>query len=104
MTVEKLTVIMKNRSPAMIWAGSGENDPFTGLVLRLQNSLPGDSSKKPNPHITLARIRRGGELDIPPLPQIRKLSSDVRNIELMESVNRPAGTVYNVVESFSLRG
>lgn len=103
MTIDTIKVIKKNRSPAMIWAAMEENKAFTGLVLQLQDDLAGDNSKKPNPHITLARIKQGRELDIPVLPEITKIPLDVRNIELMESVTHQSGPVYKVVETFSLR-
>jgi 2'-5' RNA ligase len=104
MAIEKLKVVRKNRTPAMIWASLEENEIFTALALQLQSELPGDNSKKPNPHITLARIKNGRGLDLPVLPQIFKIHFDVRNIELMESITSQSGPVYKVVESFNLEG
>ncbi len=104
MTMENIKVIRKGKNPVMIWAALKENEIFSDLALRFHQELSGDGSRKPNPHITLARIKEGKGLEIPALPEIRKISFDVRNIELMESANRPSGPVYNVAGSFNLKG
>lgn len=102
MATDKLQIIRKNRNPLMIWAAMQECESFTRLALQLQSNLPGDSSKKPVPHITLARIKKGKKIPLPDLAEITKTSFEVRSIELMESAPGNSFPVYKVTRSFSL--
>ena len=99
MIFENLEVIKKNRKPVMIWASLKEEIKFSQLAMQLRSVLPGDSSKAPVPHVTLARVK--GKLgNIPPLPELKQLEFDVNQIELMESDTGNPAPVYKSVKTF----
>ncbi len=93
----------KNGKPVLLWAQFVDNPAFSALSYTLRNAFPGEETRKPLPHITLARIK---QLKVLPfdLPVIRKFSFQVNHVELWESHLQASGSVYEKIDSWKLMG
>lgn len=100
---ESYKCITKNEKPILLWAQFAENPAFSSLSYALRNALPGEETRKPLPHITLARIKQLKTLPFD-LPVIRKLSFQVNHVELWESHLQASGSVYEKLHSWKLMG
>lgn len=98
----ELKVISKKRKPVMVWAAFEQCDAFVKLAFQMQQALPGDDSKTPVPHVTLARIKEGGLRELPTLPAVKKFSFPVRQVELWESHLGNGAPIYSSLEKFEL--
>lgn len=95
-------VIQKQHKPVMIWAQGEQDEAFEALCMQFRNALPTGENKKPDPHITIARIKQLKQLPFE-LPQLKPFSFKAERIELFESVTDPAGAVYKLVEKWELK-
>jgi 2'-5' RNA ligase len=85
----------------MIWAQFEESPGFEKLCLQLREAFPTEEKRKPNPHATLARIKRLKRLPFE-LPQGKTFSFVADRIELWESKLSSEGSQYQMLESWKL--
>jgi 2'-5' RNA ligase len=93
----------KNGKPILLWAQFVDNPAFSALSYALRNAFPGEETRKPLPHITLARIKQLKALPFD-LPVISKFSFQVNHVELWESHLQASGSVYEKLHSWKLMG
>lgn len=99
--------------PRMIWAEGEKSKEIFDLKNDLQNSLLesvrfAPESREFTPHITLARISEWQFKAIEPeeVPEVNEnieLIFTVESIEVMESINKRNGPVYEILESCQLK-
>ena len=103
----------KKKPPRMIWAEGEKSMEVAKLQTGLENALAEENSSFEKegrafaPHITLARIKpwEFRKLEIEERPEISEeisLSFEVNSIEVMESVLKPKGPDYFVLESVTI--
>ncbi len=103
------------KPPRMIWAEGEKSAELAKLQRDLENSLSGKAAQFEKearafaPHITLARLkpwefRRIEPEERPEISEEISLSFEVNSIELMESVLKPKGPDYFVLESMAMAG
>ncbi|MFH1321705.1 MAG: RNA 2',3'-cyclic phosphodiesterase [Bacteroidota bacterium] len=93
------------KKPYMIWAKFMQNEHFEDMANNTCRLLiPGQRIRKnPIPHITMARFKKSFyydniDLDI----QIEEDEIEVKKLILWESIQKPGGVEYLLLESFSL--
>lgn len=107
---EKICLGPQETRPRLVWLKGKPNKNLSALKDKLDNVLVNASLyKKENrpilPHITLARIKewewrrlfKKPEIDIP-----INLSIEVKCLEIMESILKPSGTEYKIIDSYPL--
>lgn len=97
-----LKTILKERKPVMIWAQFEENAAFEQLSIALRKCFPPDEKRKPNPHLTLARIKQLKQLPFE-LPEVKPFSFTVATVELWESKLGSEGATYSLIERQKLK-
>jgi len=102
MRSDSLKTIFKDQKPVMIWAQCEECFGFEKLSFKFREALPTDENRKPNPHVTIARIRQLKKLPFD-LPGVKQFSFTAGQLELWESVTKPEGAVYSRIESWNLK-
>lgn len=106
---EKFQTMPNLPFPKMVWARFERSESFTEQVIKTKNELHSileriNPIKKPIPHVTLARIKRGKRIDIFDIEYI--LINELWQIdkfELWESKLLPGGAEYHCLEKFSFR-
>ena len=103
-----------NKPPRMIWVKGKKSEELTQLQISLEkklleNSSPAEGGTRQafKPHLTLGRIKQWQWRQIDPeeRPEIEKeisLSFEVHSIEVMESILKPRGPEYIILESAPL--
>jgi 2'-5' RNA ligase len=91
---------------SMIWASFNQSPEFIDLVTRISAILHHPPDHAPLPHVTLARVKRGQSIKLPPsdMPSIATFQWQVHRFGLWESVLNPQGAVYTVLKEWELRG
>lgn len=97
-----LKTILKERKPVMIWAQFEENAAFEQLSIALRKCFPTDEKRKPNPHLTLARIKQLKQLPFE-LPEVKPFSFMAAAVELWESKLGSEGATYSLIERQKLK-
>ncbi len=97
-----LKTILKERKPVMIWAQFEENAAFEQLSIALRKCFPTDEKRKPNPHLTLARIKQLKQLPFE-LPEVKPFSFMAAAVELWESKLGSEGAAYSLIERQKLK-
>ena len=103
----------KKMPPKMVWAEGEKSKDLAELREDLENALTERVRFVPEkrsfvPHITLARIssfafKQMEPEEVPEVNEAVDLPFDVNSIEVMESVMRKDGPVYEVIESHELK-
>jgi len=94
--------------PRLIWALFEGSEPFGKLAGELRKKLGSiislEDARKPRPHITLGRFRRGhSEFALPPTQHIREqIGMEVEKMELWESKLTPTGAIYSTLATYRL--
>lgn len=96
-----LEVVSRDKKPAMVWARFEENAAFEELSLELRRLFPTEEKRKPNPHVTLARIRQLKKLPFE-LPDVKPFSFIAERLELLESTLNNDGAQYTLCSSHKL--
>lgn len=100
----KSILIKSGKGQTMIWVGFKEAPSFEKLALAISESAGATASRKPLPHVNLARHKERIKSDKLPLLISPSVILDVSSIELWESKLSPKGSTYFSLESFTLRG
>ena len=100
--------------PSVLWIGDADtNCAFTALSERLNEALAARhfpaGDKETQPHVTLARLRSygaeaAGARALTKAPGFEPVTMRVQEIAIIESVNKPTGSLYMKRESFTLTG
>jgi len=95
--------IPKNQ-PRMIWGRFNDQQTFTEIVINLQLALELKPEYNLKPHITLARFKNDTNQQNIHLKQleINKSVLKVNKIHLYESYLTPAGSKYNIIDTYFL--
>ncbi|GIV32904.1 MAG: RNA 2',3'-cyclic phosphodiesterase [Chitinophagales bacterium] len=100
LTLEGTKLIKKRGRPVMIWASAKPSAEFHLLAVSLQQTLPGDSRRIAEPHVTLARIRNQSLPHLTSPPSLEMTCFDVRHITLYASRLTKGFPVYTALKSF----
>jgi len=95
-------IVFHEKKPVMIWAAFEENAAFEKLCLRLRKSFPTEEKRKPDPHITMARIKQLKTLPFA-IPFIGPFSFMADHLELWESKLHSEGSIYRMIQSRKLK-
>lgn len=88
-------IIFNGEKPVMIWSQGDDLLAFTNLCYDVRKLFPAGETRKPVPHITLARIRQRRALPFS-LPKAIPFSIRADAIELWESHLKDTGAKYEV--------
>lgn len=109
-TLDKLGAFPSLKNPRVIWVGLKENKKLENLYQNLKENLKKEEfpveSRPFSAHLTLGRVKG----KIPNFPEIlekinlrplKKASFEVFSFELFESILRPKGAEYKILNSFN---
>lgn len=99
--LECYQTVLKNGKPVMIWAQFAENKCFESLSFSFRKLFPTEETRKPLPHVTLARIRQLHQLPFN-LPKTKSFSFRVNSVELWESTLHESGAAYKTIAQWKL--
>ena len=104
-TMEVNSILLKpGKGQTMVWAGFKEAPSFEKLALAIAKSINAPVSRKPLPHINLARHKERIKSDRLPLLFNTPQRLEVTHFELWESKLSPKGSTYFSLECFTLNG
>jgi RNA 2',3'-cyclic 3'-phosphodiesterase len=102
-TLHAQSILKKSgKGQTMIWVGFKEAPSFEKLALAISESAGVAASRKPLPHINLARHKERLQSEKLPLVFNPSIELDVSYVELWESKLSPKGSTYFSLESFTL--
>lgn len=97
-------VFMPQRKPRMIWLKFKKSSDFARLNLALSHKLlDRDPDHPPKAHITLARFKKPPRQTII-LPETDLPTVDFDEIRLYQSILKPGGAEYSILNKFRLKG
>lgn len=117
--IENVSAFPDSRRPKTLWAGPGRGVPhLTQLAEYLDSGLAECGFEKEKhrfkPHLTLARVKTQagekavGEMLTSQAKELKKVDKggvfSVSNVVLIQSELKPQGSVYTVLDSFTLGG
>jgi 2'-5' RNA ligase len=79
-----------------------QSKAFEALSMRFRNTFTTTENRKPNPHITIARIKKLKQLPFE-LPHLNAFSFKACSIELYESITHAAGAEYQLIKEWKLQ-
>lgn len=91
------------RNPRMVWAQFQLDPLFKLLVVGVSDILKTTHDRTPIPHITIARFKSDANyeaLNLDILPKTKSIS--VNEINLYQSVLKPDGAIYNILDTYTL--
>ncbi len=101
--LEKIVFFPSTHKPHMIWAKFKENKEYENLVKKIfKKTSTNSNNKNILPHITLARIKQKGPINIS-LPNLQIHPITVSSFNLVSSQLTSDGPIYNIMSSFKLR-
>lgn len=97
-------------NPQIFWAGIKADRELSDLAKAVTREIPSGDNKKFHPHITLGRIRA----NFPLAGELARLfledapqgwgKMQVSGIDVFESILRPAGPIYEKIQTINLKG
>lgn len=94
--------VLKGSKPSMIWAQFEQQPQFDHLCTALSRIFPGDESRKPVPHVSLARIRQLHQLPFE-LPGTPAYTLKVGTVALWNTTLLETGAEYQCLSSWKLK-
>lgn len=105
--LDKFDIFERNGIPSILWLGLKDNSELNSLFAGIENQLAKHNFKKEkrkfHPHITVLRLRGSeNQFQIANFRdyQLENANFTSNSVSLVQSVLRPAGSVYKIIKSF----